>query len=354
LYEYRKIRQVHLEITARCNASCPMCPRNVNGGAVNPNLDLNELSLADVKRILPAEFVKQLRGLYMCGNYGDPMVAKDTLAVFEHLRDTNAKMFLHMHTNGSGRDARWWKRLAEVADVTFSVDGLADTNHLYRRSTDWKKIRRAMDAYIGAGGKANWAFIVFRHNEHQVDEARALAREWGFKKFIAKKTQRFLHQGKQVDRYPVLDRHGHHEYDLEMPEDTRHLNTELLALSSLVRRHGSYEQYLSETNITCKATVKRRIFVSAEGLVFPCCWLGRIYFSEVPNGVGERWELLKDLPGGRAALDAKRHPLRQIIEGPYFQDVVPRGWEKGAGRIATCGRVCGESDAYSAQFSELA
>ena len=63
MYVYSRIRQVHLEITSRCNASCPMCPRNVNGGALNPNLPLTELSLSDVKTILPAAFVRQLSGL---------------------------------------------------------------------------------------------------------------------------------------------------------------------------------------------------------------------------------------------------------------------------------------------------
>lgn len=35
MYDYKDIKVVHLEVTDKCNASCPMCARNKNGGAVN-------------------------------------------------------------------------------------------------------------------------------------------------------------------------------------------------------------------------------------------------------------------------------------------------------------------------------
>lgn len=76
MYRYEDVREVHLEITTRRNASCPQCPRNLSGGDVNPALPIAELSLDDMKCILPRDFVARLRKLYACGNYGDPMVAK--------------------------------------------------------------------------------------------------------------------------------------------------------------------------------------------------------------------------------------------------------------------------------------
>jgi len=49
MYNYEDINTVHLEVTQRCNASCPMCDRNENGGAVNQHIknNLQELSLDD-------------------------------------------------------------------------------------------------------------------------------------------------------------------------------------------------------------------------------------------------------------------------------------------------------------------
>jgi len=58
---------------------------------VNPALPLVELELPDVRRIFPGDFVRRLRKLYACGNYGDPMVARDTLPIFEHLQAAEAR-----------------------------------------------------------------------------------------------------------------------------------------------------------------------------------------------------------------------------------------------------------------------
>ena len=42
MYDHTQIEEVHLEITQRCNAACPMCDRNENGGAVNQHIRNDE------------------------------------------------------------------------------------------------------------------------------------------------------------------------------------------------------------------------------------------------------------------------------------------------------------------------
>ena len=63
--------------------------------------------------------------------------------------------------------------------MSFSIDGLEDTNHLYRQDVEWDKIMERAKKFIGAGGRAEWKFIIFRHNQHQVEEARSLSKELG-------------------------------------------------------------------------------------------------------------------------------------------------------------------------------
>ena len=65
MYNYDQIRTVHLENTQKCQASCPMCDRNQNGGALNPHIDLSELTLEDCKQIFEPEFIAQLNVMYM-------------------------------------------------------------------------------------------------------------------------------------------------------------------------------------------------------------------------------------------------------------------------------------------------
>ena len=176
LYNHEDVRAVHLEITEKCQASCPMCDRNVKCGVDNPNLGdkkgLHELTVSDVQKILKPEFVKQLDRLYMCGNFGDPIIANDTLEVFKYLREQNSNMWLNMNTNAGAKKEDWWRDLAKVlgnkGHVTFSFDGLGDTNHLYRQGVNWDIAWRNAMAFIEAGGRAHWDYIIFAHNEHQV------------------------------------------------------------------------------------------------------------------------------------------------------------------------------------------
>ena len=116
MYNYKDIKQVHLEPTQKCQARCPMCDRNENGGVDNKYLTNADLSLMDIKMIMPKEFVRQLNNLYMCGNHGDPMMATDTLEIMQWLREVNPNIHLSMITNGGARPISWWADLAKVVD----------------------------------------------------------------------------------------------------------------------------------------------------------------------------------------------------------------------------------------------
>ena len=107
MYDYKDIRQVHLEPTQKCQARCPMCDRNVNGGKDNKYLTNADLSLMDCKIMMPEEFVRQLDNLYMCGNHGDPMMAPEALEIAQWLKKVNPKIRLAMNKIGGARTPDW-------------------------------------------------------------------------------------------------------------------------------------------------------------------------------------------------------------------------------------------------------
>ena len=72
----------------------------------------------------------------------------------------------------------------------FGIDGLEDTNHIYRRNVDWDRLQKNFRAYIKAGGDAGWQFIVFPWNEHQIEEARQRSLDEGFATFALVQTVR--------------------------------------------------------------------------------------------------------------------------------------------------------------------
>jgi MoaA/NifB/PqqE/SkfB family radical SAM enzyme len=103
MYKIEDIKDVHIEITTRCQARCPMCPRRINGGVLNPLMTLTEIDLETFKNWFSIEFIQQLNSLFMCGNLGDPIIAKDCLEILQYLKEVNPNIRLSMHTNGSAR-----------------------------------------------------------------------------------------------------------------------------------------------------------------------------------------------------------------------------------------------------------
>jgi len=359
MYNYKNIKMVHLEVTQRCQAACPMCDRNENGGPDNRHINNTELTLDDCKKIFSIDFIKQLSTMYMCGNLGDPIVAHDTLEIFKYFREHNPTMWLSMNTNAGARDETWWTELARTfgrnGAVIFSVDGLMDTNHLYRQNVKWDNVVHSMKSFIAAGGRARWDYIIFGHNEHQVDEAEALAKEWGCEKFIRKKSGRFFtasNRGK--DTHQAQNRKGQETQLLEKPKALDNQNLALLKQKEIEKTYGSMLEYYNKCDIICKAVDKKEIFITAEGLLMPCCWTaGRMYkwWHKDPR-VEQIWDHI-DAAGGKDAIDCRINTIEQVMDGPLL-DSIEMSWHKNtveSGKLGVCAQKCGsEFDPFGAQF----
>lgn len=359
-YTYENIKTIHLEITDKCNASCPQCGRNKMGGEVNPFLSQTELTIEDIRRMFEPRFVQQLKRLYMCGNYGDPIVAKDTLTAFKYFRNINHNMTLGMNTNGSARTQSWWRELASIIGengyVRFGIDGLSDTHHLYRKDTNFGKIMENARTFIDAGGKAHWDFIVFKHNEDQVDRAESLAASMGFSSFQVKKTGRFFsntkNQGK--DEQPVHDKNGKILYKIEKPTIEKYQNNSLLKENQLKEKYGSFENYLDNAIVDCKTLKENSIYVSAEGLVFPCCWTAnQLYLWYMPEKKGQMWDMINETVKDTNMINAKLHNFKQIVDGRFFR-AIQESWTKKSikdGKLKVCAKTCGnEFDQFKDQY----
>ena len=235
------VRVLHLEPTDVCQAACPLCARETDP-AFNKNIQ-NRLTVAEIKRILPEKVIYRLDKMFMCGNYGDPAASSDSLSIFSYFREINSSITLGMNTNGGLQNAYWWGDLANVLYkptdyVVFSIDGLADTNHIYRKNVSWDRVMSNAETFIAAGGNAQWDMLVYEHNEHQVDQCEQLARVMGFKWFRAK----------------VSKRHSNVNW-LRQPK-------------------GWQSPLVDSTEISCHALAEKSIYMNAKGQLYPCCWQG--------------------------------------------------------------------------------
>lgn len=359
MYKFNDIKQVHLEITQRCQAACPMCDRNQNGGADNQHITNAELSLSDCKRIFTPAFIQQLDIMYMCGNLGDPIVAKDTLEVFRYFREHNSKMYLSMNTNAGAKDETWWSELAGVigryGTVIFSVDGLEDTNHLYRQNVIWANVERNMRAFIAAGGRARWDYIIFGHNEHQVEEAEALAMSWGCERFQKKKSGRFFSaKSEHKEKHQAVNRKGADTTLIEKPKQDVNQNLALLKQKEIAKTYGGMKNYYDTCNIKCKVAEQRNIFITAEGLLMPCCWTaGRMYKWWHSDYRAEQvWDFI-DRAGGKEGINVIEHDLETVVNGGLLKDIESSWSIEGVknGKLGVCSMKCGtEFDPFGAQF----
>lgn len=361
MYNVSDIRTVHLEVTQRCNASCPMCDRNVRGGEVNKHIkdNLAELSLEDCMDIFSPEFIKQLNVMYMCGNLGDPISAKDTLEIFKYFREHNPNIWLSMNTNAGAKTTEWWTELAGVIGrkgaVIFSVDGLEDTNHLYRQGVKWEHVERNMRAFIDAGGRARWDYLIFEHSECDVERAEELAKEWGVEKFIKKKTGRFITTKSEAkETHQAQNRKGQETTVLAKPKNAEYQNIALLKQAEIEKTYGSMMDYYNKAKIDCKVAGEGNIYITAEGLVLPCCWTaGRMYkwWHDDPK-VEQIWDFI-DRAGGKDGINAKLFGIQGVFDSGIMRDI-QRSWSLEsikAGKLGVCAMKCGtEFDPFAAQF----
>lgn len=371
MYAYHEIRHVHAELTTRCNAACPMCARNARG-VTAPGLPLTELRLADVRQIFPEPFVARLEAFDFCGAYGEPAAARDVIEIVSYLRKAGPGCAITLYTNGGLRTPAWWERLARAlgapARVVFAIDGIGETNGVYRRRVRFETVIENARAFIRAGGTARWEFLAFRHNEHQVDEARALAAALGFDQFSVKKTGRFLEptydhvpefrDHHDLSRFPVFDEKSRVVGYLEPPLAPGLVNETVLHRDRVAERHGSLEALFDRTPIRCRVLDTSSVFVSAEGYAFPCCWTyvqaTRPALYGLPDDADRQMYDLVHATGGFNAIDARRVGLHGAVASPLFA-AIESSWACGSvrqGRLRVCARACGlEFPAYFDQFS---
>lgn len=400
LWTVNEIQGMHLELTDKCNAACPMCPRYLYEGTVNPHLELVDVSLENFRTWFPPDFIKQLRRVYACGNYGDPIAAKDCLEIFQYMRENNSEhLSLTLHTNGSARNPDWWYKLGLTMNqntgyrndyCVFSIDGLADTNHLYRRNTNFAKIMENVKAFASAGGKMQWDYIVFEHNEHQVEEAKALAKELGFSYFNIKRTTRWSeHDEKGVGFRKVLNKKGDVDYLLRQPSNVDYRNENAVNLKQKIQTiipvkveapkelvearifdPESKKQLVfdwRDLEVACRAQDVSKggnnsineIFLSATGHVFPCCFLGGtpwVYDGWNEKGGFRSQDTFTNMihkNGGLDSISLHKHTLAEIVASDIYTTMVPESFAPGhSERSRQCSMCCGK-EWNTLDFGEL-
>jgi len=289
---------LQFEISNVCNAACPGCVRNNIDypigykpgdnitianiqSVVNDKIGAPEyLNLDIFKSIFKSKRLNTLRAIEFIGTIDDPLAHPEFLQILEFLRDNikktkwvrgdGTKYFkpkIVIHTNASLRTPEYFAQMADILNdygtdrysFNFSIDGLEDTNHLYRRNTHWDKIMSNASAFINAGGKAIWQYLIFEWNKHQTEDAKQLARNMNFVEFKS----RFDRSGLDSQRLGNT---------IRLLNNIDWTGKRLSAEEKLVSLGNQYEDRVMQ-GVNCQFRQNKTYFINFLGQLLPCCFL---------------------------------------------------------------------------------
>jgi len=355
-FDFNDIDEYQIEITTYCNAACPQCPRNNSGTGINPHMPLVHLSQSAIDQAFDTDLCQRLRQIFFCGSYGDPIMHPDFLDILRDFRRKSPTLWLYIHTNGGVHPPSYWAEISQImagyGQIDFGIDGLEDTLHLYRKNVKYNKVIENAKAFICAGGRAQWNFIVFKHNEHQVEKVKELGQQMGFFNVLIRKTGRFFNHRtvEEMPGWPVKN-----EYILEPPINPQYRNQSMLFLPELKKQYKNFKDYFNTTEIKCDAAIGAKVTINAEGLVLPCNFFNHNLYDRrfYEDGVLPESNQLSTVNGKNQvrqflesynldSFNINLHSLEEIFSSAMWVDLV-NSWNKTLtnGRLFECAMTCG-------------
>ena len=401
MYDLKDIKSVQIEITERCNAACPACTRNYFGYSSIPGIYKGNMTLEQFKILLPEEFIQQLDDVSFCGNLGDAQMNPYLPDIVDYLHNANSDMHIAINTNGSMHNEEYWANFAKYKSnassasgdriswrgaivIIFGIDGTTNEVHsFYRRNTDYNKVINNARAFINAGGVATWQFILFKHNEYQLEDAKKLAKEYKFRDIYVIKSDRpnntpvFDNKRNYVGQLEdsTIDEIGYLKFTKNLKENNTvegvdgnylNINQEVqfgkLINEKYLNNDKSWENDIKEPwvqgylggyadiksnfdnidinhilrggntrfeenrKIECMATRESRIFITADGYVYPCCMMGLNHTRVANEYTYDTREIIKYAGMPNDVNDALKHGSIQAVFDSGFMELIKQTW----------------------------
>ncbi len=173
--EFAKRTSINVDTSFRCRLQCPACARQLN-----PRIKERLEASSDIKQEHFNMLLTTFSKLHLCGQISDPIYHPKFLDLLQNKYDNYKSTILSIHTNGSGKKIDWWKKAFSMTDEytkwVFALDGFTQKiSNMYRVGTDAENVKEVM--VLGASKNINieWQYLVFEHNEHEVDDAMQFA-----------------------------------------------------------------------------------------------------------------------------------------------------------------------------------
>ena len=329
--------RLQLEISSMCNALCFGCARtnHLNFNGKMPTIPDKKILQLDVIEKFLNEF-ETVTDLDFCGTVDDPFMHPQFNDILRLALKCGIKK-VWIHTNGSIRNPSYWAETAEILQqfdrhqLKFSIDGLQDTNHLYRQRTNFDRIMQNAESFIQAGGDAGWQYLVFPWNKHQVEEASEKSKQMGFKHFIHRLDRSMISENnweiEDIRRIQAEDK----QYNNSSPDD---LDKFFISKKSV-----------ENDPIDCFFQRQKMYFIDFNARLWPCCFIRNTEFG----GHNTHWhQVSKTMYSEYSSPDWNRldlHSVDEILNHPFYKKDLVGSFDSEYGtscgsKMVKCASTC--------------
>ena len=304
MWSNETLEWIDIELTSFCNIECKGCFRVLSSQA-DKILNKSYLDLEVIKEKFQKSMFPNIKIINFCGSVDEPTTHPEFFKIIKHFSDWGAH--INIATNGSLRTEKWWEELASILPpshkVTWGIDGSDELSEVYRQGSNFKKVENNYRAFNRAGGKSNWQFIVFEHNEHQLESAKQKAKEEGFTDFRTiishrKNTKDVTHKKVEVEENPY---------------------------------------------ISCKYAKQKRIFVNHMGNIIPCCHLNsKMLEFSVTNEEKDKFEKILNDNDYMNDINIANTTIDDALNGRVFNSII-ESWNDNT-KIPKCWNTCKQNN----------
>jgi MoaA/NifB/PqqE/SkfB family radical SAM enzyme len=269
----------HIEISSKCTLACPRCARQeVPNNIVNTELNLEFFQC----NFTPDFIMSNVEKITFCGDDGDPIYAHDLIPVIRYIKSVKPVEIVII-TNGSYKKTEWWQELGDaltgIDSVHFSIDGINNLmNNQYRVNSNFDSITEGICTLRSSSNvQIVWAAIAFKFNEDAIERMKTYAKQLGVDRFQLTRSTKF------AKVYPVYG-----------PVDQLQPSNNFISKTERFERDVTDFTFCSnpvpDINYTLYNIVKdnkliiplcsignKGLYISAQGLLYPCCWVANRY-----------------------------------------------------------------------------
>ena len=181
--------KISIESGNLCNLRCPLCPT----GQQDKSAKKGFISFDVFKKVV--DEIGQYLTVIRLYNWGEPMLNKDLLSMIHYAKESGIDIKISTNLSMKMEDNQIESLLkAGLEKIYISCNGTSSESYLkYHVGGDFNLVMDNMKRLVqkkrvipGCHTKLVWLFHVFKHNEHEIDAAKELAKKIGIKIKISK------------------------------------------------------------------------------------------------------------------------------------------------------------------------